>query len=201
MKDRHPADLAMWKWAMLKTLLVLSLVLLGTAGCQPAPALPTRPHSPTSTPPPSATGTLIPPTVTATTVPATPTSSPTPLLPIPTADFTLADIVGTWARSDPDRGDLFLTFFEQGAYRAAHGTPDGVVHAGTYTLDGRLLTFVDGWNCSPLPETTPGRYVLRLGRGGQWLFLDLYEDDCPDRPSALRSFRWTRFVATPTATP
>lgn len=96
---------------------------------------------------------------------------------------------------------MFLTFFESGAYRAAHGAPDGVVHAGRYTLEGRLLTFVDGWDCSPLPETTPGWYLLRLAGGGQWLYLDYNGDDCPDRPSALRSVRWTRFAPTPTATP
>jgi hypothetical protein len=58
-----------------------------------------------------------------------------------------------------------------------------------YALDGRLLTVMDGWNCSPLPNDTPGRYVLRLMSEGKWLFLDLYQDGCPDRPNALNRFR------------
>jgi hypothetical protein len=138
---------------------------------------------------------------TETSVLASPNSSPTPRPPIPTADFTLAEIVGVWSRSDPERGNLYLTFSEPGTYRASHGTPDGVVHAGAYTLEGRLLTFVDGWDCYPLPANTPGQYVLQVAGGGRWLFLDLYEDECPDRPSALRSVRWTRFVPPSTSTP
>jgi hypothetical protein len=63
------------------------------------------------------------------------------------------------------------------------------------------LIFLDGWNCSPLPDTTPGLYTLRLGGGGQWLYLDLAEDKCPDRPAALNRYRWTRFIPTPIATP
>lgn len=202
---------------MRKLLLLLGLVVLASAGCQPATSISAltpasaplqtatatpAPPAPVDTPaPPTATATPLPPTATATPVPPTPTASPTALPPIPAADFTLSDIVGAWTRSDRDRGDLFLSFLERGGYLAAHGTPGGVVHAGAYTLDGRLLTFMDGWNCSPLPDDTPGRYVLRLMNEGKWLFLDLYQDDCPDRPNALRGFRWTRFVPTPTPTP
>lgn len=196
---RHPASIS--KRTINQTLLSLSLVILSTVGCQPVTAIPTL--TPTSTPAPTLTSPPLPPTATAsaTLVPATPTASPTPLPPIPTADFALADIVGTWMRSDLERGNLFLTFLETGAYRAAHGTPEGIIQSGTYTLEGRLLTFEKGWNCSPLPDTTLGQYVLRLGGKGQWLFLDLYTDTCPSRPSALKSFRWTRFVPTPTPTP
>jgi hypothetical protein len=83
---------------------------------------------------------------------------------------------------------------------ASHGSLEGVVHAGKFTLEGRLFTFVDGWNCSPEPHT-PGRYLLRLGSGGKWLYFDLYDDSCPDRPASLKGFRWTRYVQGPTPTP
>ena len=202
---------------MKATLGVLSLVILGVAGCQSTATSPTATLTlaslasvtataalPTATAapvPPAATATPIPPTATATPIPSTPTASPTALPPIPAADFAFADILGTYTRSDRDRGDLFLSFFEKGGYVASHGTPAGVVHAGAYALEGRLLTFKDGWNCSPMPNDTPGRYVLRLANAGKLLFLDLYKDACPDRPNALRSYRWTRFVPTPTPTP
>jgi hypothetical protein len=193
---------------MRATFVVLTLVILGVAGCQSTATSPTATLTLASLATatatavlPAATATPVPPTATATPIPPTPTASPTALPPIPMADFAFADILGTWTRSDRDRGDLFLSFFEKGGYLASHGTPDGVVHGGRYTLEGRLLTFKDGWNCSPLPNDTPGRYVLRLANAGRWLFLDLYEDTCPDRPNALRSFRWTRFVPTPTPTP
>lgn len=202
---------------MKATLVVLGLVILGVTGCQSTATSPTATLSLASSPvpaatavipvatatpvTPTATATLVAPTATATQAPPTPTASPTALPPIPAADFALADILGTWTRSDRDRGELFLSFFEGGGYVASHGTPAGVVHAGAYTLEDRLLMFQDGWNCSPLPNDTPGRYVLRLANAGKWLFLDLYEDACPDRPNALRSYRWTRFVATATPTP
>jgi hypothetical protein len=148
------------------------------------------------------------PTVTTPATTAAPTSLPptltpeaTPLPPIPTADFAPAEIVGAWTRADPERGNLFLIFSETRTYRAAHGEPDSTVHAGRYTLDGRLFTFQDGWNCAPLPDDTPGKYVVRLIRDRGWLYLGLYQDDCPDRPSAVRSVRWTRFVPTPAAMP
>lgn len=158
--------------------LLLILLTLVLAACQPVTPTPTAfPSAPPHTP--------LPPT-------ATPTFTPLPA--IPTADFTLADLIGTWTRSDRDRGNLFLNFGEGGGYFASHGDLEGVVHSGHYTLEDRLFTFVDGWNCAPLPNDTPGRYVVRMANTGQWLFLDLYSDSCPDRPTALRSVRWTRYT-------
>lgn len=103
-----------------------------------------------------------------------------------------------WDYDDQDRGHLYITISDNGAYLAAHGTPDGIVHAGSFMLDGRLFTFIDGWNCSPLPADTPGAYLLTLAGGGKWLYFDVYRDECPDRPAALRSKRWTRVQLTPT---
>ena len=159
----------------------LALSIIALAGCAQA-AIET---SASATP--ADTATPAPPTAT-----FTPAVSPTP---IPTANFTLADIIGTWFRSDPDRGNLYMIFQEGGGYLASHGTPDGVVHAGKYTLDGRVFTFVDGWNCSPLGETE-GKYILRLGGGGNFLLFETLDDKCPDRPSALKSVRWDK-VETP----
>ena len=104
----------------------LALSIIALAGCAQA-AIET---SASATP--ADTATPAPPTAT-----FTPAVSPTP---IPTANFTLADIIGTWFRSDPDRGNLYMIFQEGGGYLASHGTPDGVVHAGKYTLDGRVFT-------------------------------------------------------------
>ena len=145
---------------------------------------------------PELTPTLIPETPT--TLPPTathaPTDSPTP---IPTANFTIANILGIWTRTDPGRGTLFLILNEDGAYVASHGTPEGIVHSGEFTLDGRIFTFVNGWDCSPLGETT-GEYILRLTGGGMYLLFEPFNDECPDRPGAFKSFRWDRIVVTPT---
>jgi hypothetical protein len=161
------------------------LFVLFLVACQSTPA-PTI--SPSSTSSPNPTNTLLP----------TPTVSRTP---IATADFTSAELYGIWSRSDPDRGNLYIAILEDGVFKASHGTPEGIVHSGKYTLDGCLFTFISGWNCAPLPDTTQGFYVLRLGGGGQWLYLDLAEDKCPDRSAALAKYRWTRFIPTPAPTP
>jgi hypothetical protein len=175
-----------------------AVVWLIVSGCQapagPAATATQRPPTSTVTPVP-ATATLTPAPATATataTMPPTRTASPLP--PVPTANFAPADIAGTWTRTDAARGKLFITFNSGGNYNAAHGSPQDSVHAGAFTLDGRLLTVVDGWNCAPA-EPTPGQYVLRLAGGGQWLYFDLYVDTCPDRPAALTGFRWDRYVA------
>jgi hypothetical protein len=167
-----------------RLLVILStLLLIGGASCAPAatvteapPAAPVATSTPSPAPPPTQ-----------------PLESPTP---IPTANFTLADIVGTWTRSDPDRGLLFLIFDENGNYLASHGTPDSVVHAGDFSLDGRLFTFLSGWDCSPA-EHTPGQYILRIAGGGRYLLFEPFEDTCPDRPSVFRSFRWDRVDPAP----
>lgn len=161
---------------------VMFLILL--AGCSPtatgaAPAIAAQ--ADTATPPlPTVTVTL-------------PAASPTP---IPTANFTLADIVGMWTRSDPDRGDLFLIFRENGSYVASHGTPDSIVHAGQFLLEGRIFTFINGWNCSPQGETE-GQYILRLAGGGKYLLFEPLDDTCPDRPSVFKSYRWDRAETPP----
>ena len=184
------------------------LTILLLAACQP-PAEPPATLAPTPSAPPSATITLLPATSTATAVPATLTAtarpsatlSPTARPTIPTADFAPADVLGIWHRFDQDRGDLFIIFRDDGTYGAAHGSTDGIVHGGNYTLDGRLLTWVDGWDCSPMPRDTSGQYVLRILDGGKYLFMARYGDRCPDRPQALANFRWTRVIATPTPVP
>jgi hypothetical protein len=125
--------------------------------------------------------------------------SATALPPIPTANFTPNQIFGTWYRFAFDRGDLYLSLFADGTYDAAHGTIEGSVHHGHYSLDGSLFTFLDGWNCSPEPHTL-GEYVLRLV-GGRFLYFDPYRDTCPDRPLSLNGFRWERWEPTPTSVP
>jgi hypothetical protein len=111
---------------------------------------------------------------------------------LPTPNFAPGEILGTWTRSDPQRGDLFIILSEDGVYTASHGTPEGVIHSGSYSLEGNLLTFRDGWNCAPLPDDTPGQYVARIGAGGRFLFFDLYSDDCADRTDSLPDLRWNR---------
>ncbi len=181
-----------------KYLAILLFVSFALAGCQSGSRDQGKTPTPTSTQIPSSTP--LPATPTPTPQPtdtpeptATPTRSPTPLPPVPTPDFTAEDVFGIWTRSDPDRGDLFLTLSEDMHYLASHGTPDGVVHAGMFSLDGSLLTFTDGWNCSPLPDDTPGAYVLKFLAGGRFLYFDLYLDACEDRPASLDGYRWDRY--------
>ncbi|MCC7354897.1 MAG: hypothetical protein IT330_14225 [Anaerolineae bacterium] len=178
-----------------RTLAAIGIVLIVLAGCRsaasPQEAAPvaqaTAAPTATALPP---TSTPLPPPPTAT--PAPPTATATPREPIPTADFTLQDIVGTWTRNDADRGQLFINIGESGKYGAAHGTPDSVVHGGTYTLDGRVLTFVSGWDTCPA-----GSYLLRLvtSAGKKVLFFDPLSDaDCADRYNTFRGRRWDRYV-------
>ena len=169
-----------------KICFIVSLIALW--GCQPATS-----ETPVVTEMPP---TLIPetPTLLTPTVTPAPTDSPTP---IPTANFLLGDILGMWTRSDPDRGTLFLIFNEYGSYIASHGTPEGIVHSGNFTLDDRIFTFVNGWDCSPVGEVA-GQYVLRLAGGGKYLLFEPLNDECPDRPSAFKSLRWDRVAVTPT---
>jgi len=184
---------------MNKPLLIFGLTVLALSSCQPVASPEATQPLPTSVP---LTGATTPVAYTPTPTPTLPasTATATPLPPIPTADFSLTDIAGIWTRSDPERGDLFIILHESGAYIAAHGSPAGVIHSGKFSLEGSLLTFRDGWNCQPLPNDTPGHYVVRRGGAGRFLFFDLYKDPCPDRLSALRSFRWTRFIS-PESTP
>jgi hypothetical protein len=166
----------------------LSILLVGSWGCQPAAT-----SSPTFA---EITPTLIPETPTSVPPTATqaPTESPTP---IPTANFVLADILGMWTRSDFERGTLFLIFNEDGSYVASHGTPEGIVHSGEFILEDRIFTFVNGWDCSPMGEVA-GQYILRLAGGGKYLLFEPIDDECPDRPSAFKSLRWDRVAVTPT---
>jgi hypothetical protein len=169
-----------------KICFIVSLIALWS--CQPATSeIPVVTEMPPTLLP--ETPTPLPPTAT----PA-PTDSPTP---IPTANFVLADIFGMWTRSDPDRGTLFLIFNEDGSYIASHGTPEGIVHSGSFTLDDRIFTFVNGWNCSPIGEVA-GQYILRLAGGGKYLLFEPLNDECPERPSAFKSLRWERVAVTPT---
>ncbi len=154
---------------------VFFLMVIGLSACQPSAVV--VPATETHPPPP-------------TVIPAQP--SPTPF---PTANFSPEDIIGIWTRSDPDRGELFIIINSDGSYITSHGTPDGIIHAGFYTLDGRLFTFVDGWNCSPA-ATTPGQYIIRL-TGGKYLLFEPVNDTCPDRPGILKSYRWDRVKMTP----
>ena len=164
------------------------VLLIGLSSCQPV-----RTDIPAFT---EIVPTLIPETSTSVLLTATqvPTGTPTP---IPTANFTLADVIGMWTRSDFDRGTLFLIFNEDGSYVASHGTPEGIVHSGQFTLEGRIFTFVNGWDCSPLGETE-GEYILRLTGGGKYLLFEPLNDECPDRPSAFKGLRWDRVLVTPT---
>jgi hypothetical protein len=127
---------------------------------------------------------------------ATLTQTQEPVTPIPTADFLPEDIIGVWTRSDPERGDLFIIINSDGSYVASHGSPDGITHSGSYTVDGRIFTFVDGWDCSSEADI-PGQYVIRL-LSGKYLLFAPYNDACPDRPSAFKSYRWDRMEPTPT---
>lgn len=185
-------------------LVVFCFAVFILTACQPvqmtATPLPSD-DSEVDTPSPIVSSTVTPAsTATATSTQPIPTQPPATLPPVPTADFTLQEVLGMWTRSDPDRGDLYMIFGEGGTYTASHGTPDGVVHSGTFTLEGSLFTYLDGWNCSPKPDDTPGKYVLRLS-GGRFLYFDLYEDTCPDRPEALVRLRWERVTRTPTPVP
>ena len=164
------------------------VLLVTLSSCQPATSeIPTvteiRPTLIPETPTP------LPPTVT-----QAPRDSPTP---IPTANFVLADILGMWTRSDFERGTLFLIFNEDRSYVASHGTPEGIVHTGTFTLDDRIFTFVNGWDCSPQGEIA-GQYLLRYTGGGKYLLFEPLDDECPDRPSAFKGLRWDRVAATQT---
>ena len=152
--------------------ILFALLVFGLMGCRPAAtALP-----------------VAEPTSAATFVVPTQTPLPSTATPIPT----LADIYGTWTHSDPDRGTLFLIFNEDGTYRAAHGSPESVVHAGNYTLEEGIVTFVDGWDCSS-PEEIPGRYSIRLS-GTKYLIFTMQEDACEGRPEAFKDVRWDRVV-------
>ena len=113
--------------------------------------------------------------------------------PIPTANFAPEDLLGIWTRSDPERGTLFLVFNENGIYVASHGSPETIIHSGDYLLEGRVFTFINGWDC----EDTPGVYILRIIGGGKYLLLEPIEDSCPDRPGGLKGLRWDRVEATP----
>ena len=114
---------------------------------------------------------------------------------IPAANFTPQDLLGIWTRSDPERGQLFLVFKENGTYFASHGDPDTVVHSGDYSLDDRVFTFINGWDCAD----APGLYVIRLTGGGKYLLFEPLEDKCSDRPGSVKSYRWDKVEAvTPT---
>jgi hypothetical protein len=185
---------------------IFCLAVLLLTACQPvqltATPQPTDGSSDDSgvdTPSPIVSSTVTPAPTTTSTLPI-PTQPSATLPAIPTADFSPQDIIGMWTRSDPDRGDLYMIFTEGNTYTASHGTPNGVVHSGSFTLEGSLFTFLDGWNCSPKPDDTPGKFVLRLS-GGRFLYFDLYEDTCPDRPEALSRVRWERVTKTPTPVP
>jgi hypothetical protein len=92
---------------------------------------------------------------------------------------------------------LFITLNENGRYLASHGSPEGVVHTGDFMLKNNLLIFMDGWDCSPLPNDTPGSYIPDLRNAGKWMYFKLAEDACLDRAGALGTFRWSRHVRTP----
>ena len=179
------------------------------SGCQALATPPAATLPLATSAPPSATSTAIRPTLTATAIPptlsptATPsaTSTPTPRPPIPTADFAPGALLGVWHRYDSDRGDLYLTFRDDGTYSAAHGSTFGLVHGGQYTLEGRLFTFVNGWNCSPMTGQVVGQYLIRIINQGKFLYFDRYGDRCPDRPDSLAGLRWERVIATPTPMP
>lgn len=146
---------------------------------------------------PSETPTQRPPTATPTPIPL-PTNTPKPLPTVPTADFAPEAIHGIWFRSDPDAGNLYITLDENNVYNAAHGAPSSSVHSGKYSLDGRLLTFIDpGWTGC---EGMDGEYILKLSGEGKWLLFEAYADRCGDRVNSLRSGRWTLYTPEPEAT-
>lgn len=60
-----------------------------------------------------------------------------------------------------------------------------------------LITFATGWDCSPVEGDVPGQYSMRLIAKGRNLFFTLIDDACPDRPAALKSFRWNRVEPSP----
>lgn len=158
-------------------------VIFVVSACTPAVLTPTATPSPVSL-----TATHALPTATA--VPPTATLIPPTATLIPTADFPPEALVGTWTRADPERGQLYLTFTKTGGYLAAHGEPGGVVHAGSYTLEGRVLTFVDGWR-----DCKTGSFVLKI-TPAKSMFLDELEDaTCrDDRVDAIAKRRWNWYI-------
>jgi hypothetical protein len=163
---------------MKQTVAVALALIVVIVACSPAAPAPV-PATATRLPP---TPTVAPPT--ATPIPPTATLVPTP---IPTADFAPESLIGTWTRADPERGQLYLTFTETGGYLAAHGEPGGVVHGGTFTLEGRVLTFVDGWR-----DCETGSYVVRLDPEKALILHVLADRSCrDDRMSAFHLRRWT----------
>jgi hypothetical protein len=112
--------------------------------------------------------------------------------PLPTPNFAPEDIAGTWTRADPERGQLYLIIDENGSYVAAHGSPEGFVRAGEYSIAGVVFTWVK-WDDCP-----PGDYVARLAGGGEFLVFEVLNDpECDDRRDALGSKRWDRVAPTP----
>lgn len=164
---------------MAKTVSLIFGVALLVAACAPATPAPTA----TATALPTATA--APPTVTP--IPPTATLMPTP---IPTADFAPEALQGVWTRADPERGQLYLTFTATGGYLASHGEPSGVVHAGAYILEGRVLTFVDGWRDCEL-----GSYLVKI-TPNKFISLEILDDaTCrSDRGDALARRRWNWYV-------
>jgi hypothetical protein len=161
----------------MRLLAVLSIPGMVLSACVPAAPAPVP-----------LTATRVPPTVTAalpaaTPIPPTATLVPTP---IPIADFAPESLIGTWTRADPERGQLYLTFNDAGNYFASHGEPGGVVHSGKYTLEGRVLTFVDGWR-----DCDTGSYTVSLTPGTSLLMRTLADPSCGgDRVNAFNSRRW-----------
>jgi len=144
---------------------------------------------------PESLATAAPPSPTiAFTIQPAQTQLTTSATPIPTANFVPEDLLGIWTRSDLDRGTLFLVFNENGTYVAAHGRPDAIVHSGDYLFDGKVFTFFNGWDCDDMS----GVYAFRITGGGKYLLLEPLNDNCPDRPAALKGYRWDRVEATPT---
>lgn len=133
---------------------------------------------------------VITPTAAPSPVPPTATHLPPTATLIPTADFPPEALIGTWTRADPERGQLYLTFTETGGYLAAHGEPGGVVHAGSYTLEGRVLTFVDGWR-----DCETGSFVLKVTPVKSMFLNELEDATCKDdRVEALAQRRWNWYI-------
>lgn len=161
------------------------------AGCAAAPgAAPTG--VPTSTPPPAATqaptAALQTPTPTPPPAP-TPTPTPTPIpTPTPTrapetprAVTGLADIDDIWWVFDAQAGGPnTINFHGDGTYRLAHGPGFGIeVGKGTFSVEGDVLTFDNGWfDCS---ADATGSYRLKLSGGGGFLTFTVIEDSCSER--------------------